>query len=266
MENVIERLWKPEEMKFTKERFVEWFDGFFCGAPINFGANHKLDKTCARSSNEAGTTCPPECSDPNNPQACYYHGCYAAEEEGFRPSVHDKDIAMTYLVLNDVPKLERYIRRQLDKRPKYVTSQRVHERGDFANQEEVDMWARIARDYPSLKFYCYTKWRDSEGNSKYNWEEFDKYATWHPSDIHGLLNYGPVEYIEELHRMFPKETYVCQFHKLERPCGTLHGSCQLCMDMRLSGMTPLFAGHGKGIDDKTKDFMKILKDYKENNK
>lgn len=254
---------KPEEAYVrTADRFVNFFEDMWFGGPINFGANKKLDKTCARYSNMAGTTCPKECSNKDNPQACFHSGCYAWQNEQLRPNVWNKDIVYSILALTDVPRLERYIEAMLVLRPKYVTSVRIHERGDMASQEELNMWARLAREFPTLNFYLYTEWKLDKDDKRYDWSAFDDAGcVWHPSKVHGYQNYGSQSYIDDLHKLYPDETYICPFGYTfkngnvgECPCGTLKGSCNLCMRKSNNGKTPLFVAHG--------DAKKLTKDWK----
>ena len=88
-------------------------------------------------------------------------GCYALKIERLRPVVLTNRIRN--LAISENPRFELCISRELhrlknEKEPiKYV---RVHEGGDFYNQEYVEKWWGIAMTHPDLTFYCYTKATD----------------------------------------------------------------------------------------------------------
>jgi len=52
--------------------------------------------------------------------------------------------------------LERLITIQINK-TKSCKTVRIHSSGDFFSQEYIDMWNRIIKDFPTIKFYAYTK-------------------------------------------------------------------------------------------------------------
>jgi hypothetical protein len=49
------------------------------------------------------------------------------------------------------------IREAIGKDLKRIRRVRVHESGDFYNQEYLDKWFVVAQGYPDLTFYAYTK-------------------------------------------------------------------------------------------------------------
>lgn len=82
--------------------------------------------------------------------------CYAVKSSRQYPNVNNHRWFMTYVAINHMELLEKWIREELSKMRK-VDFIRIHESGDFFAQNYVDMWARIARDYPQYRFYFYTK-------------------------------------------------------------------------------------------------------------
>ena len=76
---------------------------------------------------------------------------------------------------------------------------RIHESGDFFNQEYVDMWYEVAKVLPNIKFYAYTKTRDlwdfSKLDSLPNVNIISSY-------LNGHLNYGPSTYVRSLANKF----------------------------------------------------------------
>lgn len=82
--------------------------------------------------------------------------CYAVKSSRQYPNVNNHRWLMSYVAINHADLLETWIRKELSNMHN-IDYVRIHESGDFFLQSYVDMWARIARDFPRFRFYFYTK-------------------------------------------------------------------------------------------------------------
>jgi hypothetical protein len=76
---------------------------------------------------------------------------------------------------------------------------RIHSAGDFFSQKYVDMWSRIVKAFPDMKFYAYTKNEndfDFSGIKKN--QNFNLLNSFAEIDGEKVLNYGDKEHVEKL--------------------------------------------------------------------
>lgn len=101
---------------------------------------------------------------------------------------------------------------------------RIHSSGDFFNQEYVNLWIKVAKEFPDKMFYSYTKAikiLDFNSLKKLpNVNMFDSF-------IRGKLNYGPREYIEKLARQ--SGAFICP-HGYSGEKITCGEGCSHCME------------------------------------
>ena len=175
-------------------------------------------------------------------------GCYAIKASRQYKTAYNYRLQMTYLACNHLDLLEQYIREDLDKLVKIasVDTIRIHEAGDFINQDYVNMWSRIVKDYSNrFDFYCYTKTA----------ELFDFSGLMaagcavNNSVIDGGKNYGTDEELNTMKKNNPG-LYICTYgtdHALQ--CGKHgRGGCRHCMTARRDGKMILTAFHDHGDD------------------
>lgn len=120
---------------------------------------------------------------------CDCIGCYAKTGNYRYQSVKNALGVRTLLARDHLPWLEKAIRAQII--VENIETVRIHAAGDFCSLEYALMWARIARDFPGVTFWTYTKVKEFEGL-------FDKLpnANIVKSVIPGVgLNYGHCDYI-----------------------------------------------------------------------
>jgi len=92
---------------------------------------------------------------------CHCVGCYADAGHYHRANVVESLRRNTELAKNHLEFLNRALRAQLETLPT-GTEIRIHAVGDFFSGEYLDMWHDIARDFPELIFWTYTKVRAFE--------------------------------------------------------------------------------------------------------
>lgn len=130
--------------------------------------------------------------------------CYALKAERMYKTAKARRENNFKLAKKDLNGLSLQLREQLNKTK--LTVCRIHESGDYFNQEYLDMWVNIARDYPSTKFFGFTKTRRihdfSVADSLPNINILDSY-------IYGkYLNFGNKEYVYNLAGKDPN-IYIC---------------------------------------------------------
>lgn len=91
------------------------------------------------------------------PGTCPYHceKCYATRGKYNCDNVINSNAINTILARDYMDFLDRAIRAQLDTLP--GVDIRIHAAGDFFNKAYAEMWRGIVRDYPTNKFWTYTK-------------------------------------------------------------------------------------------------------------
>ena len=160
----------------------------FMSAPLVAG-NAKLDPTVLMFDIPAVITC-------GNCKSCA-GPCYAMKAQRLRPDVYNKRALHLWAAVNHPEYLESLIRAQLSKaKQKFV---RLHSSGDFFSQAYVDMWARIAADFPRKRFYFYTK-MDCAGSGLdftafLSLRNVNRVRSVLPD---GRINFGSFEYVQTL--------------------------------------------------------------------
>lgn len=86
---------------------------------------------------------------------CHCKGCYATKGCYNYQSVIDSMIRKTWLAMNDMAFVENAINAQII--VDNIKIIRIHASGDFIDSAYVEMWRRIIRKNPSVKFWTYTK-------------------------------------------------------------------------------------------------------------
>jgi len=109
--------------------------------------NHKLPKTTAIFNLPAVMTCPR-----STPECRKY--CYARKAERMYPQV--LPFRLTNLALTKSSAFVTDVSKEL-KNSRTVDTVRIHESGDFYDQKYLDKWITIAKTFPKLVFYAYTK-------------------------------------------------------------------------------------------------------------
>jgi hypothetical protein len=83
--------------------------------------------------------------------------CYARKGTYRFSNVLNAHMRNLMLILESLPEWERAMSRELD-HPKFHDAHvRVHDAGDFFNDQYLEAWLRIITDHPHTVFYCYTK-------------------------------------------------------------------------------------------------------------
>lgn len=125
--------------------------------------------------------------------------CYANKIETLRPYVYNKHLFNTLLLLHYTVNLQVAIERQLSRTTKRIV--RLHSSGDFFAQWYVDFWADIAKKFPHIFFYGYSK--------SFNWVDFSEINALPNVNIlnsilpDGDINYGDDDFLAEKTTQFP---------------------------------------------------------------
>jgi hypothetical protein len=149
-------------------------------------------------------------------------GCYAMKAYRLYPNVRRNylDSYKASLKNNFVDVISRQIELIKDK----ILAIRVHDSGDFYSQEYVNKWVEIARRFPTVKFFSYTKRMED-----FDFSEMLKLPNFALIDSlkFGILNYGPKEQMLEM----AKKTgaYVCPATLTHNQI-TCGNGCDICID------------------------------------
>ena len=178
--------------KKSVTRTLEYVFGFITPKRLTNG-NEKLHKVLVFDL-PAVLSCP-NCKDCK--KTCYavqaqeqYEDCRVFRNTNFYMAVCEKE------------KLQELIVAQLKRARTNVV--RIHSSGDFFSQQYIDMWTAIMKQFPNKKFYAYTKVEKLF--------KFKKLSNFNliTSFINGKLNYGNIEYCNELKKHY--NAFIC-------PCG-----------------------------------------------
>lgn len=118
--------------------------------------------------------------------------CYAIKDYMY-PKTRDKWAIHEWSARHDIPWLEAAIRQQLKTAKKSIV--RIHGAGDFFSPEYVRMWCRIARRFPSKKFYYYTKAKFEELETLSRLPNVNQVESILPD---GEINYGDDNFIDSM--------------------------------------------------------------------
>lgn len=99
----------------------------------------------------SGVTCSKEAC-----ATCYLHGCYARKIERLRPNVLAAYQHNYQECLNDLPFVEQQLMHYFAE-PNAPRLFRIHAHGDFYSVGYFDMWLRVIRANPQVKFLAFTK-------------------------------------------------------------------------------------------------------------
>lgn len=156
-------------------------------------------------------------------------GCYAIKEANRFPTVQQARQRRYEAALQ--PDFHRNIIKEISslrKPPKYF---RVHASGEFFSQPYVNSWRTIAKNFPTIVFYAYTKrikdFDFSELKALPNFVVIDSFQ-------YGGLNYGSLEKAS-------KESFICPHQKgTAIECGI---DCSFCMTKEAQSRAPYFKKH-----------------------
>lgn len=156
-------------------------------------------------------------------------GCYAIREQKRFPVVLEvRTKRYEASQLGDfVEKMSEEILRKR-KRPKVF---RVHSSGDMYSQEYVDKWVQIAKKFPDITFYAYTKRKKA-----FNFDEMASLNNFILIDSmqHGKVNYGSLEDA-------PDNVFICpDVRGADVVCGK---TCTYCMTKQAQHSAPYFKKH-----------------------
>lgn len=126
-----------------------YIDNKFLGAiglPFSSG-NKKIDKSCLIQSTLPVITCP-------NCKKCKKN-CYAIKALRQYPDYFNKTLFYTFLIQYDISLYKNIVEYSLLHTTKKII--RLHEAGDFMNDNYILMWYDIAKKFKDITFYSYTK-------------------------------------------------------------------------------------------------------------
>lgn len=156
-------------------------------------------------------------------------GCYAVKEQVRFPKTFEARLRRYEAALED-DFADRIILelKYMYTKPKYY---RVHSSGEFISQRYVDDWVKIAKTFPDIIFYAYTK----------RIKDFDfSILKILPNFIlidslqHGRINYGKL-------KDAPKGAFICPAQpKTGVVCGV---TCNYCMRKEAQDSAPYFKKH-----------------------
>ncbi len=128
--------------------------------------------------------------------------CYALQAQKQYADCRVFRLTNLHLAVFNIKLLQSLIEKQLKGAKTNVV--RIHSSGDFFSQEYIDMWTSIMKKFPDKKFYAYTKVD--------NIFKFKKLSNFNliTSFINGKLNFGDMEYCNDLKKRF--KAFIC-------PCG-----------------------------------------------
>ena len=140
-------------------------------------------------------------------------GCYAAREQVRFPVILEartkrlnasKDTSFSTMIITELTSLKT--------KPKYF---RVHASGEFYSQDYISHWELIAKEFPQITFYAYTK--------RMNDFDFSTLSALPNFVLINSLQFNKLNYskLEDA----PKEAFICPSSK-EVLCGE---SCVYCM-------------------------------------
>ena len=90
----------------------------------------------------------------------YCKGCESAcyVRKSYRyPSVINSHAINTLALINDIMETEKTLIEQIKRAKKKPSVIRIHQSGEMINRYEMAMWLNIAKEFPQITFYTYTK-------------------------------------------------------------------------------------------------------------
>jgi hypothetical protein len=143
--------------------------------------------------------------------------CYAKKAEYLYKNVYT--FRMENFKLSKTKEFENIINKELENTK--LKTIRIHSSGDFYSQSYIDKWTRIMKKHKDKQFYAYTKVKQL-----FKWPRLKNFNLI-SSYIHGNLNYGTKEYVEELQRKY--NTFICPDTKKHRTEKICNKTCFYCM-------------------------------------
>lgn len=142
------------------------------------------------------------------------------------------------LAQNYIPTLQTLLTQQIEhkfaskKAQKHGLYVRIHVSGDFISQEYMDMWFAVARRFPDVGFYAYSKVLDHFDISQCpdNLNLIDSF-------IDGQLNYGDQDYVD--HLVQEHGAFLCPATQDSFEDGDCMKTCTYC----LTNSHPCFLQH-----------------------
>ena len=185
----------------------------YCSGPLTKG-NTKLDKSMLIFDLLAVSTC-------LNCRECKGF-CYAMKAQRQYPGTYNRRAILTWLAKYDLITLESMIYSQLMSTTKKIV--RIHSSGDFFSQAYVDMWTRIVKRFPGIRFYTYTKVDNLlDLASLKACQNFNCVESMLPD---GSINFGSLEYIREKAKQFKAAICPYGISKHAVHCGK---ECSACL-------------------------------------
>lgn len=156
-------------------------------------------------------------------------GCYAIGEQVRYPNVLPVRQARYEATLQ--PDFHRKIISEIKALRKRPNKFRVHSSGEFYSQPYVNAWETIAKNFPDITFYAYTKrTKDFDFSKLKALPNFVVINSFH----YGGLNYGPLD-------KAPQNSFICPEQKgANITCGI---DCSYCMDKQAEHKAPYFKQH-----------------------
>ena len=155
---------------------------------------------------------------------CSCVGCYATKGNYNFPSVIKSLAIKTILTREFIDFVERAIRAQIE--ADKIELLRIHASGYFINIDHALMFARIAKDFPCVKFWTYTKRKECE----VCFDGIDN-ANIVKSTINGYgFNFGHCDYIMSVYKYLiskGKKVHIC-FCGVEQAAGVETKHCTNC--------------------------------------
>jgi len=128
--------------------------------------------------------------------------CYAKKAEVQYTDTRIYRDTNFFMYANNSDLLHKLICDQLSKTK--ITVVRLHSSGDFFSQDYISFWNSIVKQFPSIKFYAYTKvesildFTEIKANSNFNLIS---------SFVHGNLNFGSLDYCKDLKAKY--KSFIC---------------------------------------------------------
>ena len=160
--------------------------------------------------------------------------CYAVKSYRMYPSVKNYQDIMQFFALNDLDTLENKIIHELSNPKKWFENVvRIHSSGDFITQNYLNMWCNIAKKFPHIKFYAYTKVNNilDFSNTPKNLNVINSFI---PTKQGLKLNFGSLDYVKKL-RAESKGIICPPTRGKELTCE----ACKYCFDKK----KPIFVIH-----------------------
>jgi len=123
--------------------------------------------------------------------------CYAKKSSRMYINSEQFKTVNYFMAKNHETELEIILRIQL--KVTNIKTVRIHSSGDFFSNSYINMWERIIKDFPHIKFYAYTKSKDFfDFDNICKLQNFNLIDSFAIINNQKVLNYGNEEHIEKL--------------------------------------------------------------------